>query len=91
MPNQRQQLTQRDIDDALLETKYKLVYRLQQKGMGSYASVHEILGILKQELEEYNDAVHQRTSENDKVEELKDIAIAAIFGIASIRSGGIDW
>ena len=74
-----------------METKYKLVYRLQQKGMGSYASVHEILGILKQELEEYNDAVHQRTSENDKVEELKDIAVAAIFGIASIRSGGIDW
>lgn len=65
--------------------------RINEKGQGSFASSHEILGVLKDELEEFRDEVHAKSGDLRKVEELTDIAVAAIFGIASITSGGCDW
>jgi hypothetical protein len=53
--------------------------------------MHEIYGIIKQETSEYEEAIHKRLTDDEKVEELKDIAVAALFGIASIRTGGVDW
>ena len=55
------------------------------------ASNHEILGIIDDELQEYRDEVHAKSKDEKKIEELKDIAVAAILGIASIKSGGTDW
>jgi hypothetical protein len=91
MPNQRQQLTIDDLEAAKAELATKLRFRANQKSMGAMASNHEILGILSQELEEYNDAIHNRLPDEEKVQELLDITVAAIWGIASIRSRGIDW
>lgn len=59
--------------------------------MGSLASSHEILGIIEDEVQEYRDEVHAKSAAELKIEELKDIAVAAILGIASIQSGGVDW
>mgnify|MGYP000891256608 CR=1 FL=1 len=89
--NTRQQLTPQDFNKALDGVKEKFFYRIGQKGCGTMASNHEILGIISQEVQEYNDSIHQRLSDSDKIEELKDIAVAAIFGIASIESQGVDW
>jgi hypothetical protein len=91
MPNQRQQLGKDDLEKALTEVVNMLFFRARQKGMGSMASNHEILGILSEEFAEYRDAVHAKGNQEEKVNELIDIAVAALFGIASIRSNGIDW
>ena len=91
MPNQRQQLSEEDLNNAANSVYAKTIMRAGQKGFGSMASNHEILGIIQQETSEYEDAVHKRHSDEEKIEELKDIAVACIFGIASIKTGGIDW
>lgn len=91
MANKRQQLDIIDLQDAVESVSEKLDFRAQQKGMGAMASNHEIYGIIRQETTEYEDAIHKRLSDEEKVEELKDIAVAALFGIASIQSGAVDW
>ena len=91
MANQRQQLTNQELENALDGVAKKLVYRANQKGMGVMASNHEIFGIIRQEISEYENAIHKRLDDAEKIEELKDIAVAAVFGIASIQSGGVDW
>ncbi len=91
MANTRHQLTWHDLEGALQQVAEKFDFRIKQKGNGSLASSHEILGIIEDEVQEYRDEVHAKASADKKVEELKDIAVAAIFGIASIQSGGVDW
>ena len=99
MANKRFQLIQEDLDAALSDVGCKLLERAKQKGLGTMASNHEILGIIVDEVQEYRDEVHAKPSETcsqetikiRRIEELKDIAVAAIFGIASIESGGVDW
>lgn len=89
--NIRHQITPEHFEAALDSVSRKLAYRIEKKGSGSMASSHEILGIIVDEVEEYRDEVHSKSFSALKVEELKDIAVAAIFGIASIQSGGVDW
>jgi len=84
-------LGSKHFNDALRQLEEKIEYRLEQKGFHSMSSVHEILGILEEEMLEYKIAVQQNTLPKYKVEELLDIAVGAIFGIASIQSEGIDW
>lgn len=91
MGNSRHQLTDEDIHSASSEVERKLWFRVQQKGKWVMASSHEILGIIDDEVQEYRDEVHAKSPAQKKIDELKDIAVAAIFGIASIRSGGVDW
>ena len=91
MANVRHQLTNDDLIAALNSVGKKLMYRAEQKGLGCMASNHEIYGIIRQETGEYEEAIHKRMPQHEKVEELKDIAVAALFGIASIQSGGVDW
>jgi len=91
MTNKRQQLRNHDFYKASEGVKHKLQYRRGQKGNGTYASIHEALGILQEEMTEFENEVHAKTSRKNQVEELKDIAVGAIWAIASIESGGIDW
>lgn len=88
----RHQLDNSDLIKAFNAIYDKLQFRATQKGMGVFASGHEILGVLKEEVQEYQDEVHAKdNSPTKRVEELKDIAVAALWGIASIESGGTDW
>ena len=89
--NKRHQLTIDQLTEAINSVVEKLECRVGQKGLGSMASSHEILGILTDELAEFRDEVHQKSGADRKVAELIDVAVAAIFGIASIKSGGVDW
>jgi hypothetical protein len=91
MSNVRQQITIIDLQSAVAEVAKKTDFRAKQKGLGVMASSHEILGIIEDEVQEYRDEVHAKAGAEAKIEELKDIAVAAIWGIASIQSGGIDW
>ncbi len=87
----RKEITKEQALEACCMLNKKLLYRMNQKGRGSYASSHEILGLLYQELGEYEHAIHERKSDEDKIEELLDVAVAAVFGVASIYNKGTDW
>ena len=91
MGTKRQQLTGESLEAAIEAVEQKLGYRANQKGLGSFASSHEILGIIEEEVLEFKIAVHGNLTDKQKVEELLDIAVGALFGIASITSGGTDW
>jgi len=87
----RREIHDEEIKAALQQLADKIDYRMHQKGKGSFSSGHEILGILMDEVQEYRDAVHLRMPDTNKVEELLDVAVAAVFGIACIQAGGTDW
>ena len=87
----RYQLTNADLKIAANSIHMKALFRAKQKGYGILISSHEVLGILTEEMTEFTEAVHLNQSQIDKIKELEDIAVAALFGIASIRSGEMDW
>ena len=91
MANIRHQLTMMDLQLATESVAAKTEYRAVQKGLGVMASGHEILGVIEDEVQEYRDEVHAKSADELKIDELRDIAVAAIWGIASIQSGGVDW
>lgn len=60
--------------------------RLEAKGPGAFASLHEILGWVEEERLELQAAVHAGRFQDCR-HELTDIAVACIWGIASIDAG----
>ena len=75
----------------MAEAKYrileKLHHRLQQHGPLSYASAHEILGIVAEEYHELVEAV--QSNDCKEIEsELIDIAVGCLFGVASLLELG---
>lgn len=63
---------------------------LKEKGSGAWLSRHELLGVLTEEYYETIDAVHQGT-ERELMNELADVAVTCIFGIACIKKKTLDW
>lgn len=84
----RAEVTPQAVELALDKLRDQIFKRLHTKGFGSFASSHEILGIIVQETHEFEATVHKK---DPSVDELFDIAVAAIFGVASITSGTTDW
>jgi hypothetical protein len=84
----------RDVDKETVEKAFKTVMRmmekrLKRKGRGPYLFTHQIDGIID---EEFNLELKSAMHKNDLKEfrsELIDIAVAAIFGIASIDAGAV--
>lgn len=78
------------IEKVLGVIKRKTEHRLKQKGRGIFISSHETLGILSEEFNEFGAAVQS----NDPIyqaNELLDVAVAAVLGLASIESGEMDY
>ncbi len=72
-----------DINRGIKELEDKLFYRLATKGYGAYASRHEIYGILAEEMDELLDElrINTRPGYKNYRKELKDIAVAALYGM----------
>jgi len=68
----------------------KLMQRLQEKGPGIYISSHETLGIVTEEYHELVKAVQDNDTEA-QFDELLDLAVACVAGMASIASGKMQW
>lgn len=66
----------------------RLWERVANRGWGSYASRHEILGILEEEHHELKEAVWKGDLDSVRAE-LIDYAVGAIWAIAGIDSGAI--
>lgn len=86
----RTQLTDEQIMKAVDKTVEKLKFRLKQKGYGTFASKHEILGVITEEYKEFVDAVHSKDYEEMK-SEIIDLAVGCIFGLACFEEEMIDW
>ena len=86
----RQKISLRSLVDADNDVHNKMASRLNQKGYGAWLSRHEILGILQEEYIETVDAVHDGELDELK-EELIDLAVGCMFGIACINQGTLDW
>lgn len=82
----RKVVSAQHIQEAFDDIKAKLTFRIKQKGGGAYASRHEIYGILAEEMEEYLDEVRANDDVKGRVE-LLDIAVAAIWGMATLGGG----
>jgi hypothetical protein len=85
------------VDDEHVRTAIGLVVanlerRLKEKGKGTFASKHEILGIIHEELFELTQAIHAHGGVHKEIaDELSDIAVACIYGIACIEADALDW
>jgi len=63
--------------------------KLQEKGPGIFYSSHEILGVLSEEVAEFEREVHVN-NKDAQIQELFDIAVVAMHGIASLKSGKME-
>lgn len=86
----RHQVSMDDINSASEEVVQHLLETLKMKGSGIFVSSHEILGVLTEEMMEFQDEVRANNYET-QLKELHDIATSAIFGIISMKSGKMDW
>ena len=80
--------TLQDLDDALAELKRKALYRVDQKGNYNLASDFETVGTLRQELNEFETAIHAKLTPEVKCEELLDVAFSAILGVLFHKAKG---
>lgn len=67
-----------------------IIKNMDKKGNHSFASIHEILGVITEEYYELIEAIKENNHEKI-LEELMDVGTVAQFGIACIKSKKIDW
>ena len=89
----RKPIEDASIVSAMDEIWLALRRRLNEKGRGTFASRHEIMAIIDEEIDEVHDAVrmHGDVNHEQLAKELKDVAVGAIFGLACLRAGTVDW
>ena len=83
----RLQVTQAELEAAILQVVSGLSKRLAKHGRGAYVSDHEALGVIAEEYHELVDAA--RSNEDGRVrfdEECMAVAIACLFATASKRA-----
>ncbi len=86
----RQQISKEAQKWAMERVRLAMERRLKEKGEGTFASSHEVLGIIAEEYDELIDAV--RANDMTKVDkELEDIAVACVFAMSCIEEEGLEW
>lgn len=65
--------------------------RLREKGNHSLASSHEILGMITEEYHELIEAIKKNSHKAVLVNELLDLAVAAVFGATCIAEERTHW
>lgn len=86
----REFVEEKNIDLAFDELEYKMVNILSKKGLGTFSSIHEILGVTTEEYYEFVESVHKKDHGNIK-QELLDIAVACVFGVACMEQRSLEW
>ena len=83
-------VTEENINKAMDILKYHLERRLKEKGYGTFASTHEIYGIMQEEVDELKEAMRYNHPD-EFMGELEDVGVVALFGIACIIQKDMDW
>jgi len=89
-PLERPQLTADGIKCTFIQVQNKTQDRLNEKGSGILISRHEALGVITEEYTELISAV-ESGSQAEVEDELLDITVAGIVGLASLQTGQTDW
>ena len=84
----REKINPIEIEEAFKIIKDVFYIKLKEKGDGSFASTHEIIGLIDEEFNELRDTCHENNIDHFAYE-LIDIAVIAIFGYACILSDTI--
>lgn len=79
----RPQVQPAEVDVGLAALHAAIARRVQKHGPGAYASRHEALGVLVEEHEEALAAIRDDRDPSRFTDELLDIAVVAIWWIAS--------
>lgn len=78
------------IEETLKVLSQSISEAIERKGAGALVSSHEIAGIVSEEYLEMMEAL--RKNNHDILRsELLDIAVGAVFGVACIDAGALDW
>jgi len=81
MKTDRVQISAKQVDACLEVLREEMYKRLQKHGYGSFASNHEIAGVVAEEYHEMMDAL--KSNDDAKYRsELLDVAVGAVFGVA---------
>lgn len=65
----------------------RLALRIEEKGQKGFYSEHEAIGKLSEEMLEFQIGIWKRESMEEKISELEDLAVGAIWAIASYDAG----
>jgi len=82
--NNRPKITEEEFGAVMRLIPKHLKNAIQKNGDGIMASSHEILGALQEEFHEFTEAVHRNDS-GKQIDELYDIIMICLTGIASIK------
>lgn len=88
--SKRVPITDQTLALACADVTRSLHDRIREKGPGTFASRHEIYGLLAEEMDELLLAVRSQDLSDVRLE-LLDIAVAAIFGAACIDQKTVEW
>lgn len=80
----RSVISDADIDEVCRIVRQWMASRLEKHGRGAFVSPHEILGVVAEEYDELLEAV-RKDSVSLVMAELTDVAVACLFGLASLR------
>jgi hypothetical protein len=86
----RREILKENIERAISQLNDHLSGILTRKGTKTFASRHEIMGLLLEEFNELERANHKDDNEEFKYE-LLDLAATAIFAIACLDQNTLDW
>ena len=81
----RLQIDKDTISGVMITLQKKLDSKIEKRGMNSYASIHEIYGIIAEEFKEVMDEMHLNRYA-DFESELIDVAVGALWGVMSMRT-----
>lgn len=77
----RERVSNESLLEAIDTLKRSLAKEIDRKGQNSFASTHEVLGVITEEYQELIDAVKSNNID-DVLLELTDLAVGCLFGIA---------
>ncbi len=86
----REKILDGQINKAYAVVREIMLKQLELKSNGTFKSTHEILGVVTEEYYELIEAVKSGDIEHIR-QELADVAVSAIFGIACIENKSVDW
>lgn len=82
----RAQMSDEQIFKALEVVTHQVGRRLEKHGRGAFISKHETFGIVSEEYHELIDELRNDTDLTRFAEELMDVAVACVLGVASMIS-----
>lgn len=86
----RPKVTAKELDNATREVHLWLWKRIDEKGDSSFSSIHEIRGVVDEEVAELKEAMHSK-DHDAIVHELKDVIVGCLFGLACLQSKMLKW